>query len=151
MSKVERSESEAPSGKDSSWAGRSLNTPGARVYSEWVLLVKDLEYALRRAQLWRDLTKSAAGDGGALEVSMSLFRDAVVSLVACFDDTSVVYQSAPLSPIQETVRVLKSAGPRHGKLRSKASPARSLYPHLGSRVVPPQTAERRPRVHPPPP
>ena len=64
---------------------------------------------------------------------------------------AVVYQSAPLSPIQETVRVLKSAGPRHGKLRSKARPARSLYPHLGSRVVPPQTAERRPRVHPPPP
>ena len=91
MSKVERSESEAPSGKDSSWTGRSLNTPDARVYSEWVLLVNDLEYALRRAQLWRDLTKSAAGDGGALEVGTSLFRDAVVSLVACFDDTSPVY------------------------------------------------------------
>ncbi len=103
MSKLQHSESEAPRDKESSlWTeARSLNTPDARAYSEWALLVKDLEYALRRAQLWRDLARSAAGDGGDLEVGTSLFRDAVVSLVACFDDTSAVYLD-PASVYGET-------------------------------------------------
>ena len=92
MSEVERSESKATSSKDSGWTdARTLNTPEARRYCEWSLLVNDLEYALRRAKMWRDMVPSDAGDVGDFEISVSLFRDAVVSLVACFDDTSPVY------------------------------------------------------------
>ena len=92
MSEVERSESKATSSKDSGWTqARTLNTPEARRYCEWSLLVNDLEYALRRAEMWRDMAPSDAGDVGDTEISVSLFRDAVVSLVACFDDTSPVY------------------------------------------------------------
>ena len=80
MSKVKRSD-----------RARSLNTPDARRYTEWVLLVKDVEYALRRATLWRDMARSDKGDAGDIELRVSLFRDAVVSLVACFDDTSPVH------------------------------------------------------------
>ena len=92
MSEVERSESKATSSKDSGWTdARTLNTPEARRYCEWSLLVNDLKYALRRAKMWRDMVPSDAGDVGDIEISVSLFRDAVVSLVACFDDTSPVY------------------------------------------------------------
>ena len=92
MSEAERSESKATSGKDSVWtSARTLNTPETRRYSEWVLLVVDLKYALRRAELWRDMAKRAAGDAGAIEISVSLLRDAIVSLVACFDDTSPIF------------------------------------------------------------
>ena len=92
MSEVERSESKATSSKDSGWTdARTLNTPEARRYCEWSLLVNDLKYALRRAEMWRDMVPSDAGDVGDIEISVSLFRDAVVSLVACFDDTSPVY------------------------------------------------------------
>ena len=68
-----------------------MNTPEARRYCEWSLLVNDLKYALRRAEMFRDMAPSDAGDVGDIEISASLFRDAVVSLVACFDDTSPVY------------------------------------------------------------
>ena len=92
MSEVERSESKATSSKDSGWTqARTLNTPEARRYCEWSLLVNDLKYALRRAEMWRDMAPYDAGDVGDIEISVSLFRDAVVSLVACFDDTSPVY------------------------------------------------------------
>ena len=92
MSEVKRSESKAASGEESSWSRtRSLNTPDARSYTEWLLLVNDVEYALRRATLWRDMAQSDKGDAGDIELRVSLLRDAVVSLVACFDDTSPVY------------------------------------------------------------
>ena len=93
MSEVKRSESKAASGEESSWSRtRSLNTPDARSYTEWLLLVNDVEYALRRATLWRGMAQSDKGDAGDIEeLRVSLLRDAVVSLVACFDDTSPVY------------------------------------------------------------
>ena len=92
MSEVKRSESKPASGEDSLWSrARSLNTPDARRYTEWVLLLNDVEYALRRAKLWSDMAQSDKGDAGDIELRVSLLRDAVVSLVACFDDTSPVY------------------------------------------------------------
>ena len=80
-------------------AARTLNTPAARLLSEWILLVSDLEYALRRAQLWRDVANSESPTGRDTETRVSLFRDAVISLVSCFDqqlaahlDPSIVYK-----------------------------------------------------------
>ena len=91
MPEVERSESQAAS-EDSSWTrARSPNTPDARRYTEWVLLVKDVDYALCRAKCWRDMAQSDTGDAGDIEIRVSLLRDAVVSLVAYFDDASSVY------------------------------------------------------------
>ena len=102
MSEVERSESKAKSSKDPVWTkARTLNTREARRYSEWMLLVRDLEYSLRRAEMWKDMAQSDAGDGGDIEIGVSLFRDAVVSLVACFDDTLPVYL-VPASVYGET-------------------------------------------------
>lgn len=85
---AEEAQEPAAGGGDSSWTrARSLNTPDARRYTEWVLLVKDVEYALHRAVLWRDMAQSDTEDAGRMEIRMSLLRDAVVSLVSCFDDT----------------------------------------------------------------
>ena len=54
MSAARRSENKGAAGKDATWkTGRALTTPEARKYSEWVLLVADLQYSLRRAELWK--------------------------------------------------------------------------------------------------
>lgn len=67
---------------DPKWhAARTVNTPSARLYSEWILLVQDLEYALNRARLWSEMAKAESPAG----VAVSLFRDAVISFVSCFD------------------------------------------------------------------
>ena len=96
MSDAERPVSKAADGMESSWStARSLNTPDAREYCEWVLLVRDLEYALRRAELWRGKARSAAAGTEDMEICVSLLRDAVVTLVACFDTTSPVHLDAP--------------------------------------------------------
>ena len=96
MSDAERPVSKAADGMESSWStARSLNTPDAREYCEWVLLVRDLEYALRRAELWRGKARSAAAGTEDMEICVSLLRDAVVALVACFDTTSPVHLDAP--------------------------------------------------------
>lgn len=90
MSKLERSEPEVA--QDAAWTrARSLNTTEATKYSEWVLLGSDLEHALRRATLWRSMAQAAARDTCDSEISASLFRDTVVSFIACFDDASPVY------------------------------------------------------------
>ena len=82
MSEVERSESKATSSKDSGWTqARTLNTPEARRYCEWSLLVNDLKYALRRAEMWRDMVPSDAGDVGDIEISVS----ASVLQSACYN------------------------------------------------------------------
>ena len=103
MSEVLSSKSKAAGDKDSTWnTARSLTTPDARTYSEWVLLVMDLQYSLRRAELWSNMTKSGAGDADNFEeIRASLFRDAVVSLVACFDNTLCVHLD-PTSVYGET-------------------------------------------------
>ena len=77
---------------DTSWTNaRSLDSPEARQCSEWILLVGDLEYALRRAQLWKDIINTSPKNDRDLEICVSLFRDAVISLVACFDNTLPVF------------------------------------------------------------
>lgn len=64
---------------------RRLDTLEAREYAEWCLLVLDLKRCLRVARLWKDIDKD-----GDTEVAVSLFRDAVVSFIACFDKNNAV-------------------------------------------------------------
>ena len=82
----------AVDGPESRWSkARTLNSHAARLYSEWTLLVQDLEYALKRAHLWKKLvTAESEGDTGA-QVSVSVFRDAVISFVSCFDRQQPAY------------------------------------------------------------
>ncbi len=88
---------------ESTWTtARVLRTPEATEYSEWVLLVTDLEYALRRAVLWSELAQGQSDDKRPLETATSVFRDTVVSFVACFDrqapaflDAQAVYADVP--------------------------------------------------------
>ena len=68
---------------------RRLDTPEAREYAEWCLLVLDFERCLRLAQLWKDIDKDRDKDGDR-DVATSLFRDAVVSFKACFDKNNTV-------------------------------------------------------------
>ena len=63
---------------------RSLDTPNGRLFAEWRLLLIDLEDCLKVAELWR--TKSGDSETEADKViAASLFRDAVVRFMACFD------------------------------------------------------------------
>ena len=64
---------------------RRLDTPEARKYAEWCLLVLDLERCVQVARLWKE--KDEAGD---TEVAVSVFRDAVVTFISCFDNTNPV-------------------------------------------------------------
>ena len=71
---------------DSRWrTARTVNTPAAKLYSEWTLLVHDLEYALSRAHLWKETVKAESLGESPARVAVSLFRDAVISFVSCFD------------------------------------------------------------------
>ena len=70
---------------------RTLDTSEARQYAEWELLVYDLKYALRRAELWKAKMDRRAEAGEDIELATSLFRDAVISVVACFDETLPVH------------------------------------------------------------
>ena len=95
--------SEPARGDDSAWTtARTLATPAAKLFSEWTLLAQDLRYALRRAQLWKDFLATSSGSDQDAEICVSLIRDAVISMVSCFDkrspvylDPSVVYASVP--------------------------------------------------------
>lgn len=64
---------------------RRIDTPESREYAEWCLLVLDLERCLHVARLWKQQEED-----GDVEVAVSLFRDAVVSLISCFDKTNAV-------------------------------------------------------------
>ncbi len=71
---------------DPQWrTARTVNTYTARLYSEWTLLVQDLEYALSRVRLWKDMTAVESPGEPHVRVSVSVFRDAVISFVSCFD------------------------------------------------------------------
>ena len=70
---------------------RTVNSPTARLYSEWTLLVHDLEYTLSRARLWKEMATADPLSDPAAEVTVSLFRDAVISFVSCFDKQLFVY------------------------------------------------------------
>ena len=82
----------AVDGPESRWSNaRTINSHAAKLYSEWTLLVRDLEYVLKRALLWKKLvTAKSEGDTGT-QVSVSVFRDAVISFVSCFDRQQPVY------------------------------------------------------------
>ena len=80
---------------DSTWnSARVVGTHEANDYAEWVLLVTDLEYARRRAELWGDMARDQIDDQRLLETATSVFRDTVVSFVACFDRQSPVFLDA---------------------------------------------------------
>ena len=66
---------------------RTINTPTAKKLAEWILLAGDLEYALRRAVLWNELATTKAMSDNKCEISVSLFRDTVITFVSCFDNT----------------------------------------------------------------
>lgn len=71
---------------DQQWrTARTVNTPAAKLYYEWTLLVHDLEYALSRARLWKGTVKAESLGESTAGVAVSLFRDAVISFVSCFD------------------------------------------------------------------
>ena len=79
----------------STWVNaRTTNTPTAREFSEWTLLAGDLEYALRRAILWNELANTEAKSDNNVEILVSVFRDAAITFVSCFDNTL----SASLDP-----------------------------------------------------
>ena len=95
--------SESARSDEPEWVtARTLSTPEAKLYSEWTLLVQDLKYALRRAQLWKELLASDSRSDRDTDISVSLIRDAVISIVSCFDkrppvylDPAVVYATVP--------------------------------------------------------
>ena len=77
---------------DRNWRdARTVNTPAARRYSEWTLLVHDLEYALTRARLWKEAATAPSPGESPAGVAASLFRDAVISFVSCFDKANPVH------------------------------------------------------------
>ena len=84
---------------ESAWVNaRTTNTPTAKEFAEWTLLAGDLEDALRRAQLWKELSNTEATNDKDCQLSVSVFRDAVITFASCFDNTlsafldpSVVY------------------------------------------------------------
>ncbi len=95
--------SESVKRDDSAWTtARTLATPAAKLYSEWMLLVHDLKYSLRRAQLWKELLTAELKSDQDNEICVSLIRDAVISMVSCFDnrlpaclDPFLVYANVP--------------------------------------------------------
>ena len=69
-----------PAARSNGHVVRRLDTPEAREYAEWCLLELDLQRCLRVARLWKQVDTE-----GDKDIAASLFRDAVVSFIACFD------------------------------------------------------------------
>ena len=90
-------------GDEPKWVtARTLTAPEAKLFSEWTLLVHDLKYALRRAQLWKESLATNSRSDRDTDICVSLIRDAVISMVSCFDkrppaylDPAVVYATVP--------------------------------------------------------
>ena len=82
-------------GDNSEWtSARTLTTPAAKQFSEWTLLAHDLQYALKRAQLWKELLASDTKSDQDTDICVSLIRDAIITMVACFDKRPPVYLKA---------------------------------------------------------
>ena len=82
-------------GSDREWrTARTVNTPAAKSYSEWTLLVHDLEYALSRVRLWKATANAESLGESPAGVAVSLFRDAIISFVSCFDKQIPVHLDA---------------------------------------------------------
>ncbi len=80
---------------------RTMETSEAQTFAEWYLLVDDLQYCLQVAKLWKDKVAEQP-ESGKNDSSASLFRDAVISFMACFDpaapvrlDPQKIYQNIP--------------------------------------------------------
>ena len=69
-------------------APRALRTTNGTQHAEWVLLVSDLQRCLELVDLWRNLRSGENLTAADTRVCESLFRDAVVSFVSCFDKDS---------------------------------------------------------------
>ena len=71
---------------------RSLKTTNGIQHAEWVLLLHDLRRCLELVDLWGYLESLEEKIPRDIRVAESLFRDAVVSFVSCFDkDNGRVY------------------------------------------------------------
>ena len=66
-------------------APRALKTVNGTQHAEWVLLVHDLQRCLELVDLWRQLLSLEERTPRDTRLAESLFRDAVVSFVSCFD------------------------------------------------------------------
>ena len=63
---------------------RSLDTPNGRLYAEWSLLLNDLRDCLVVAELWQSKAPVTETETDRV-IAASLFRDAVIRFMACFD------------------------------------------------------------------
>ena len=66
-------------------APRALKTANGIQHAEWVLLVSDLQRCLELVGHWRQLLSLDERTPRDTRLAESLFRDAVVSFVSCFD------------------------------------------------------------------
>ena len=64
---------------------RALRTPNGTEHAEWVLLVNDLRRCSELVELWGRLLSRKDITPRDTRLAESLFRDAVVSFVSCFD------------------------------------------------------------------
>ena len=64
---------------------RTLKTTNGTQHAEWVLLVHDLQRCLELVDLWGQLQSLEERTPRDTRLAESLFRDAVVSFVSCFD------------------------------------------------------------------
>jgi hypothetical protein len=67
---------------------RELNSPLARELAEIELLSHDVETAFYEIELWRSNPPRASMTREERAVSISLFRDAIVQFIGCFDKTA---------------------------------------------------------------
>ena len=73
-------------------ASRALKTANGIRHAEWALLVIDLQRCLELVDLWNQLLSLQERTRRDTRLAESLFRDAVVSFVSCFDkDKGHVY------------------------------------------------------------
>ena len=66
-------------------ASRALKTTNGTEHAEWVLLANDLRRCLELVELWGCLGSFEDMTPRDIRLAESLFRDAVVSFVSCFD------------------------------------------------------------------
>jgi hypothetical protein len=72
---------------------KALETPLAKQYAENLLLQKDMKDSLAAMEVWQRRFASSADPEERL-IGASLFRDAIVQFVGCFDKTAVFPLSA---------------------------------------------------------
>jgi hypothetical protein len=66
---------------------KALNTPSAQEYAENILLLMDMRESLAAMECWERRFASSRDPEDQL-IGLSLFRDAIVQFVGCFDKTA---------------------------------------------------------------